>query len=42
MRKEIKGLKKLRNSTERTPVFNCENCGSKRYSVCGCKKKGDK
>ena len=42
MKKEYKGLKKLRNSTDRIPKFQCDNCGCKRYSICGCKKKGDK
>ena len=34
------GLKKLRRKTGKTPTYECSNCGCKRYSICGCMKKG--
>lgn len=40
MHKEALGLKKLRrNSTDRLPKYECENCKCKRYSPCGCERK---
>ena len=38
MKKEYKGLKKLRRITAKAPIYHCDNCGCKRYSVCSCKK----
>jgi hypothetical protein len=38
--KIISGLKKLRKKTGKTPTYECSNCGCKRYSPCGCMKKG--
>ena len=37
MKKETKGLVKLRKVTAREPEHNCQNCGLKRYSVCKCR-----
>ena len=34
------GLKKLRSKQGRTPEYSCSNCKCKRYSPCGCMKKG--
>ncbi len=37
MKKETKGLVKLRKVTAKEPEHNCKNCGLKRYSVCKCR-----
>ena len=34
------GLKKLRKKTGKVPTYECNNCNCKRYSPCGCMKKG--
>ena len=39
MKKEYLGLKKLRKVNSKNPTYQCDNCGCKRYSICGCKKK---
>lgn len=39
MKKEFKGLKKLRSGSGRKPTFKCENCGCMRFSQCRCQKK---
>lgn len=37
-----KGLKSLRvNPKDPTPQYDCPNCKCKRYSTCGCMKKGE-
>jgi hypothetical protein len=41
MKKEIKGLIKLRRQTADKPTYNCVNCGCNRYSPCTCKHKKD-
>lgn len=34
---KVKGIKSMRaGRTSGTPDFNCNNCGCKRYSPCGC------
>lgn len=43
MKKEIiRGLVRLRAVTGKEPTHDCGNCGCKRYSPCGCKKKENK
>ena len=37
MKKETKGLVKLRKVTAREPEHSCQNCGLKRYSPCKCR-----
>ena len=37
--KIVIGLKKLRKKTGKAPTYEC-NCNCKRYSPCGCMKKG--
>ncbi len=37
MKKETKGLVKLRKVTAREPEHHCKNCGLNRYSVCNCR-----
>jgi hypothetical protein len=33
------GLKKLRNTTDKAPKYECSNCKCKRYNPCRCMKK---
>lgn len=36
------GLVKFRAKTDIEPKYYCANCGCKRYSPCGCKKREEK
>lgn len=38
----IQGLKSVRKIKGFKPTFECSNCKCKRYSPCGCTKKGKK
>lgn len=35
-----RGLKAMRKNKSPFPKYDCKNCGCKRYSPCGCQKKG--